>query len=52
MCRELLAFGVAGLHFYTLNTAGVTTAIIEQLGYLPHKVTASEVEQPVEALTA
>jgi methylenetetrahydrofolate reductase (NADPH) len=37
MCRELLAFGVRGLHFYTLNTAGVTVAIMEQLGHLPIK---------------
>lgn len=38
MCKELIEFGVAGLHFYTLNTAGVTTAIMEQLGYLPTQV--------------
>lgn len=42
MCKELLAFGVAGLHFYTLNTVGVTSAIMEQLGYLPAAVTVTE----------
>jgi len=40
MCKELIAFGVAGLHFYTLNTAGATVAIMEKLGYLPKPVVA------------
>lgn len=42
MCKELLDFGVAGLHFYTLNTVGVTSAIMEELGYLPSAVTVTE----------
>lgn len=31
MCKRLLAEGVEGLHFYTMNTAGPSTAIIKQL---------------------
>ena len=48
MCRTLLASGAIGLHFYTLNTASTTTAIIKGLravGALPVKsaVTADAV---------
>ena len=31
-CEELLKFGVAGLHFYTLNKAYSATRIVENLG--------------------
>ena len=31
-CRALLKFGVPGLHFYTLNKAPSTTAIVRNLG--------------------
>ncbi len=31
-CRGLLKHGVTGLHFYTLNKAGSTTAIVRNLG--------------------
>jgi methylenetetrahydrofolate reductase (NADPH) len=31
MCRRLLELGAPDLHFYTLNAAAITTAIINQL---------------------
>lgn len=34
-CRELLAMGVEGLHFYTLNKAGPTRTILQELGLRP-----------------
>lgn len=34
MCRALLAAGVRGLHFYTLNLERVTFAIMKELGLL------------------
>jgi methylenetetrahydrofolate reductase (NADPH) len=33
-CEELLKFGVPGLHFYTLNKARSTTAIVQNLGVM------------------
>jgi methylenetetrahydrofolate reductase (NADPH) len=34
-CEELLRGGVPGLHFYTLNKARSTTAILKNLGLVP-----------------
>jgi methylenetetrahydrofolate reductase (NADPH) len=34
-CRELLAGGAPGLHFYTLNRVRSTTAILQNLGLAP-----------------
>jgi methylenetetrahydrofolate reductase (NADPH) len=45
MCRRLQELGAPGFHFYTLNTAPVTIAIIEGLGY--HRVKeVVELQQP------
>jgi hypothetical protein len=35
MCRELLAGGVRGFHFYTLNLESSTARILDELGWLP-----------------
>ncbi|MCB1955368.1 MAG: methylenetetrahydrofolate reductase [NAD(P)H] [Rhodocyclaceae bacterium] len=32
LCEQLIALGVPGLHFYSMNQAGPTTAIVERLG--------------------
>ncbi|HEY6044314.1 MAG TPA: methylenetetrahydrofolate reductase, partial [Nitrosospira sp.] len=32
LCDRLLTAGVPGLHFYTLNSAGLTTTIWQRLG--------------------
>jgi methylenetetrahydrofolate reductase (NADPH) len=32
MCRELIAAGSKGLHFYTLNLEKITYGILEELG--------------------
>jgi methylenetetrahydrofolate reductase (NADPH) len=32
MCRDLIAGGAVGLHFYTLNLEVVTNAILKNLG--------------------
>jgi len=32
LCEQLLAGGAPGLHFYTLNQAGIITTIMQRLG--------------------
>ena len=36
LCRQLMTEGVADVHFYTLNRAGLTMAICRMLGIRPH----------------
>ena len=35
LCQRLIKAGAPGLHFYTLNQAGLTTEIVKQLGITP-----------------
>lgn len=35
VCKELIASGVPGLHFYTLNLEKVTIGVLRELGLLP-----------------
>lgn len=41
MCRNLLAAGCKGLHFYTLNTSALTVRILTELGF-PRTVKENE----------
>ena len=42
LCEQLLAAGAPGLHFYTLNQAGLITAVWERLGLSSRDGIASE----------
>jgi methylenetetrahydrofolate reductase (NADPH) len=33
LCEELIASGAPGLHFYTLNQAEATLAVLDDLGF-------------------
>lgn len=35
MCRQLMAFGINHLHFYTMNLAQATKLVLEELGLVP-----------------
>ncbi|KAJ5758710.1 hypothetical protein N7520_005866 [Penicillium odoratum] len=35
MCRDILAFGINHLHFYTMNLAQATKLVLEELGLVP-----------------
>jgi methylenetetrahydrofolate reductase (NADPH) len=40
LCEQLLAEGVPGLHFYTLNRSGSTRAVLARLGMVPGRPAA------------
>ncbi len=47
-CRELVEHGIRGFHFYTLNRAGLSGAVVRMLGIRPRSAAADIDGQPGE----
>ena len=52
MCKQLLAAGAVGLHFYTLNSSILTGKICDQLGFVAIKEDNVEEDKSAEVAVA